>query len=754
MKKIFPILLLAVQLLPAQGTYYNSIDTAKSTFVSDLHNLIYSHTRITYDQYDETNIANFASRDTTGSQRAVNCVYTGFVYVYTPPFTWDVFSREHTWCQSWMPSRNASNYTSLPEYSDQHHIFPVHQNFANVRRSNHPLGKVKFPTYQYLDGKLGTDSLGRTVYEPRDAHKGDAARALLYMAVCYNGVGGYDWTFHFLNTITLPDSLSEAEQDVNLLIQWTKQDPPSDWEKSRNEYVYSIQGNRNPFVDHPEYVDVIDFNTLTKKSYSSTLATEPTNYVTNFTATLSGTSAIQLTWTEAAAGSQVPSGYLLLAKSTNSFTDPVDSVGYADDANLSDGNATVNLNYGGTSSYTFSGLNPNTAYYFRMYSVNGSGTASNYKTGGTIPSATSTTGSSTTHPVIYEIYGGGGNSGSTYTNDFIDLYNPGLSSVSVAGWSVQYASAAGSSWTATPLSGSIPGYGFYLIQEANGAAGTTPLPTPDATGTIAMGATAGKVALCNTTTALTGANPTGAAIIDFVGYGSTANGYEGTGPTPAPSNTASVARKNYGDDSNNNANDFLASTVSPKNSTVILPVELTSITATAEGGHITLSWHTATEVNNYGFDIEKNGGGSWNKIGFVAGQGTTNAPHSYSFVDANASGQVSYRLKQIDRDGKFEYSSTVQATAASIKTFGLDQNYPNPFNPSTSVCFAVKETQHVSLKIYNAVGQEVRTLFSGDAVANTLYSVSFDATGLASGMFFSVLQTATSHEVRKMTLLR
>lgn len=106
--------------------------------------------------------------------------------------------------------------------------------------------------------------------------------------------------------------------------------------------------------------------------------------------------------------------------------------------------------------------------------------------------------------VISQIYGGGGNSGATFKNDFIELFNPGGSAVSVAGWSVQYASAAGTSWQVTNLSGTIQPGAYHLVQESQGAGGTTALPAPDATGTIAMSGTDGTVALVQATTALTG----------------------------------------------------------------------------------------------------------------------------------------------------------------------------------------------------------------------------------------------------------
>jgi hypothetical protein len=168
--------------------------------------------------------------------------------------------------------------------------------------------------------------------------------------------------------------------------------------------------------------------------------------------------------------------------------------------------------------------------------------------------------------VISQVYGAGGNAGATYKNDFIELHNRGNTAVNLAGWSVQYASAAGTTWTATALSGSIAPGGYYLVQQAGGATGAN-MPTPDATGAIAMAAAAGKVALVNSTTALTGACPSGAQILDFVGYGATASCFEGTGPTPAPSTTLSVQRAGGGcTDAGNNATDFAAVNVLPLNS--------------------------------------------------------------------------------------------------------------------------------------------------------------------------------------------
>ena len=170
--------------------------------------------------------------------------------------------------------------------------------------------------------------------------------------------------------------------------------------------------------------------------------------------------------------------------------------------------------------------------------------------------------------VVSQVYGGGGNSGATLTNDYVQLYNRGTATVSVTGWSVQYASSAGSTWQVTPLTGTIAPGARYLVAEAAGAGGTTPLPAPDASGSIAMSATAGKIALVTNATALTavcGANCDAAAgVRDFVGYGAAANDFEGAGPAPGLSNTTAALRAGGGaTDTDDNAADFTAGAPNP-----------------------------------------------------------------------------------------------------------------------------------------------------------------------------------------------
>ncbi len=134
------------------GSYYDSIDPTASTFISDLETRIRNpYTSISYDQFDETNIANFASIDNHNGTRSVFGVYSHYEYIYWGTFAWTIMSREHTWCYSWQPGYPS---TSLPEYSDQYHLFPSNQNDANGVRSNHPLGNVASVISTFLGGNI------------------------------------------------------------------------------------------------------------------------------------------------------------------------------------------------------------------------------------------------------------------------------------------------------------------------------------------------------------------------------------------------------------------------------------------------------------------------------------------------------------------------------------------------------------------------------------------------------------------------
>ncbi|OQY73127.1 MAG: hypothetical protein B6D45_08350, partial [Ignavibacteriales bacterium UTCHB3] len=187
------------------------------------------------------------------------------------------------------------------------------------------------------------------------------------------------------------------------------------------------------------------------------------------------------------------------------------------------------------------------------------------------------------------------------------------------------------------------------------------------------------------------------------------------------------------------------------------PVELTSFTAVAKNGVVNLRWETATEVNNNGFEIQrKSEKDEWSKIGFVEGHFTTNSPKYYSFSDKPVGfGIYSYRLKQIDNDGKFEYSPVVEVLVDNLPNgFVLEQNYPNPFNPETAIKFALKEDTKATLKVYNVLGAEVATLFDGIAEAGRYYDLRFNGSEFPSGVYTYKLEAGNTVSVKKMLLLK
>ncbi len=188
----------------------------------------------------------------------------------------------------------------------------------------------------------------------------------------------------------------------------------------------------------------------------------------------------------------------------------------------------------------------------------------------------------------------------------------------------------------------------------------------------------------------------------------------------------------------------------------MIPVELTSFAASVQENKVVLNWATATETNNQGFEIERKlFGSNYEKIGYVTGFGTTTELKSYSFKDENiTSGKYSYRLKQIDFDGTFEYSNVIEVEVDfTPKEYTLYQNYPNPFNPSTTISFSIPEGSFVTLKIYDMLGREVAILISEELSSGT-YSQQWNAVGLAGGIYFYSLQAGSFVETMKLVLLK
>jgi hypothetical protein len=234
------------------GNYYDGISSSSPSLVSDLTDLINPHNYISYFLYKTTVMSQFEVKDTLNGQSYVTCCYSGENKVFNDPFDWsdNDFSREHTYAHSWMPTFPC-NDPEEEEYADQHNLYPANLPNANTPRSNLPLEDITGSTvFTYLEGSVGYNDNNQLVYEPRESHKGNAARAIMYMATCYNGINGSNWSI-------------PSNQGPVTLRNWHFNDLPDNYEIARHEFIYNLQGNRNPFIDSVDFACFVDFQQMT-----------------------------------------------------------------------------------------------------------------------------------------------------------------------------------------------------------------------------------------------------------------------------------------------------------------------------------------------------------------------------------------------------------------------------------------------------------------------------------------------------------
>jgi hypothetical protein len=188
----------------------------------------------------------------------------------------------------------------------------------------------------------------------------------------------------------------------------------------------------------------------------------------------------------------------------------------------------------------------------------------------------------------------------------------------------------------------------------------------------------------------------------------------------------------------------------------VLPVELASFTASVVGNGVELNWTTATETNNYGFEVQRSTDQkNFQRLGFVAGNGTTTAQHSYKFADRDlTAGTYYYRLKQIDTDGTFSLSEFIRADIATVvREYALLQNYPNPFNPTTTIAFSLKDDGFVKLRLFNMLGQQVVELVNGQLKAGS-HTAILDARNLSSGTYLYILEVNGFRGQKRLQIIK
>jgi len=382
--KLCLLLALLTNALAAQipSGYYSTATGTGAALKTQLYNIIKNHTTRTYDQL----WTDFQSTDKKADGKVWD-IYTD-IPAGTPVYTFtfiteqcgsytnegDCYNREHSFPKSWFGVASGQE-NSVPMGTDLFHLYPT-DGKVNGMRSNYPYGKVGTASYTSSNGsKLGNCTYsGYTgiVFEPIDEYKGDVARSYFYMVTRYENLVA-SWEKNdadgdaVLNGTAFP---AFETWFLNMLGEWSAADPVSAKETARNNAIYSLQGNRNPYIDHPEYV----YSVWGVGKIEGSAAPEPTNYPTNFSAR-----NVKLQWTDAT-GTTVPQHYLIRVSTVgfNAITAPVDGTAYTDSA------TDLNVDYGEQQAL-FKGLNANTTYYFKLYGYTGSGSASDYKTDGTIP---------------------------------------------------------------------------------------------------------------------------------------------------------------------------------------------------------------------------------------------------------------------------------------------------------------------------------------------------------------------------------
>ncbi|MGI6735561.1 MAG: endonuclease [Bacilli bacterium] len=491
------------------------------------------------------------------------------------------FDKEHVWAQSL-----GGFGRDVGAGSDFHALLPAdikgnqqaHSNYnfavptSGITSYNNDKG-----TYVGRNGYIPASSTHK-VFEPLDQYKGDIARAMFYMPARYYEYID-DIRFDKDNNEYRPypklelvngspdDAMSSPTKtgkagDLATLLEWHEMDPVDEYEIRRNNLIANnYQMNRNPFIDYPQWARIAYDPTYTGAGASNAAETSSVG-------TLGGGGNV----------GNVLTGITL--DTTNAKTE------YYEGEKFSTNSLIVTAHFGdGTScqvlNYTSSIANGT------VLSALGNQTVTISYTHEEVTKTANYT--ITVQEVILseflfisEAYGGGGNAGSFYTHDFIELFNYATFPISLDGLSLQYASATGSTWSKLDLTGEIAPKTYFLVQHAKGNGGTQSLPTPEAIGSFNMAGSGFKVALVESTTPLSGTNPLpNTAIIDFVGAGSSASAYYGSQPTSSPSNTTSIHRKFI---KNNNAppamsdrdnyEDYVVDTPTPTNKVVTIAVDI------------------------------------------------------------------------------------------------------------------------------------------------------------------------------------
>ena len=434
----FPVFLLFPLLVTSQipsGYYDDANGLSGEALKNALHNIIKDHTELSYSDVKEA--LKVTDKDTVESNKVI-CFYTGWTYSFDSfGSDSDDWNREHVWSKSHGDFGN-----NPPAGTDLHQLRPTDAS-VNSAKGNRDFD---WGTEEYYDegGTLPTDCYeSPDIWEPRDEVKGDVARIIFYMATRYEG-DNYEPDLEIVDYVNTAENNEALYGKLSTLLTWHHNDPVDQWEIDRNNIIYdSYQHNRNPFIDHPEYVDSI---------WGVTIAGEPSNHVTDFAATAITSTSVTLSWNKND-GAVAAHGYLLMVNTTGNFSYPQDGTEISDDTDMSDGAGSYNISHSLTQ-FTCPGLEAGTNYYFILFPYTNSGVNINYKTDGNVPQTDTVTDTVSGMPllIISEVADPSDN----YKARFVEITNIGTGDIDLGAdnWYLSR-QANGNSWGDIPLTGII-----------------------------------------------------------------------------------------------------------------------------------------------------------------------------------------------------------------------------------------------------------------------------------------------------------